>query len=207
MLVGHPRWFAPRTVDELADLWRSHPQARLVAGATDVGLWVTKQQRVLEEVILLGDVAELRRIEETPEGVQLGAGVRYSEAQARWPRLHPALGELVRRIAGAQVRNAGTIGGNIANGSPIGDMPPALIALGAKLTLRAGANAEPCRWRISSWPMANRIARRASSSRASSSPAPRPPRSWSVSQALQALRQRHLRRLRRLRAAGGGGGV
>ncbi len=109
-----------------------------MAGATDVGLWVTKQQRVLDELIFIGDIEDLRLIEETPEGVKLGACVRYTEAQAALTRLHPALGELVRRIGGAQVRNAGTIGGNIANGSPIGDMPPALIALGAKLTLRRG---------------------------------------------------------------------
>ncbi len=138
-LAGHERVaFTPRSADELADFYLKHPQARLVAGATDVGLWVTKQQRVLDEVIFIGGIEDLRGIEETPEGVKLGAGVRYAEAQAVLARLHPALGELVRRIGGSQVRNAGTIGGNIANGSPIGDMPPALIALEATLTLRKG---------------------------------------------------------------------
>ncbi|HTQ70028.1 MAG TPA: xanthine dehydrogenase small subunit [Acidocella sp.] len=138
-LAGHGRVaFTPRSADELADLYLNHPRARLVAGATDVGLWVTKQQRVLDEVIFIGGIEDLRGIEETPEGVKLGASVRYAEAQAVLARLHPALGELVRRIGGSQVRNAGTIGGNIANGSPIGDMPPALIALDATLTLRKG---------------------------------------------------------------------
>ena len=138
-LAGHERLaFMPRGVDELAALYVRHPQARLVAGATDVGLWVTKQQRVLDELIFIGDIADLRLIEENSTGVRLGACVRYAEAQAALARLHPALGELVRRIGGTQVRNAGTIGGNIANGSPIGDMPPALIALGAELTLRQG---------------------------------------------------------------------
>jgi xanthine dehydrogenase small subunit len=108
-------------------------------GATDVGLWVTKQLRDLGKVIFIGDVADLRGIEESAEGLRLGAGVRYSEGWDALARLHPDLGELVRRIAGTPVRNAGTIGGNIANGSPIGDMPPALIALGAVLTLRRGA--------------------------------------------------------------------
>jgi xanthine dehydrogenase small subunit len=137
---GPPRRaFIPHNVAELAALCQSHPAARLVAGATDIGLWVTKQHCVLEEIIFIGDVAELRFIEEAPEGLRLGAGVRYSEAKAPLTRLHPALGELVRRIAGSQVRNAATIGGNIANGSPIGDMAPALIALGAQLTLRVGA--------------------------------------------------------------------
>ncbi len=134
----HRLGFVPRTGDELAMLLTAHPDARLVAGATDVGLWVTKQQRVLPTVIFIGDIADLRAIEETDRGLLLGAGVRYSEAWRPLARLHPALGELVRRIAGTQVRNAGTIGGNIANGSPIGDTPPALIALGAELTLRRG---------------------------------------------------------------------
>ncbi len=135
---GDRLWLAPRTSDELAALLLDYPGARLVAGATDVGLWVTKQHRQLETVISLGDVADLCGITETPEGVTLGAGVRYSDAHAVLTRLHPELGELVRRIGGVQVRNSGTIGGNIANGSPIGDMPPALIALGANLTLRRG---------------------------------------------------------------------
>lgn len=126
------------TADQLAALLAEHPEARLVAGATDVGLWVTKQQRMLPTVIFVGDIADLRRIEANEAGLRLGAGVRYSEAWQPLARLHPALGELVRRIAGTQVRNAGTIGGNIANGSPIGDTPPALIALDAELTLRCG---------------------------------------------------------------------
>jgi len=130
--------FAPRTTDELAELYIAHPEARLVAGATDVGLWVTKQMRVIETLIFLGDVADLAGIEESEAGVTFGAGVRYSEAHPALTRLHPELGELIRRIGGTQVRNAGTIGGNIANGSPIGDTPPALIALGATVTLRRG---------------------------------------------------------------------
>lgn len=131
-------WHAPRSADELAALLMDYPDARLVAGATDVGLWVTKQLRDLGRVIFIGDVAGLRGIEESEAGVTLGAAVRYSEGWDVLARLHPDLGELIRRIAGTPVRNAGTIGGNIANGSPIGDMPPALIALGATLTLRRG---------------------------------------------------------------------
>jgi xanthine dehydrogenase small subunit len=132
-------WFAPRTTDELAALLIEHPDARIVAGATDVGLWVTKGLRDLGTVIFIGDIADLKRIEDAPDGLTLGAGVRYTEAKDALARLHPDLSELVRRIGGLQVRNAGTIGGNIANGSPIGDMPPALIALGGELVLRRGS--------------------------------------------------------------------
>ncbi|MEA3066075.1 MAG: xanthine dehydrogenase small subunit [Sphingomonadales bacterium] len=129
----------PASADDLADLLLASPGTRIVAGATDVGLWVTKQLRDLGPTVFIGDIPDLRRIEEGPEALTLGAAVRYSEAREALARLHPDLGELVRRIGGVQVRNAGTIGGNIANGSPIGDMPPALIALGAELTLRRGA--------------------------------------------------------------------
>ena len=132
-------WFAPGTADELAALLLEYPEARIVAGATDVGLWVTKGLMDLGTILFIGDIADLRRIEEAPDALTLGAGVRYSEAKEALARLHPDLGELVRRIGGLQVRNTGTIGGNIANGSPIGDMPPALIALGAELVLRRGA--------------------------------------------------------------------
>ncbi|MBW8753826.1 MAG: xanthine dehydrogenase small subunit [Sphingomonadales bacterium] len=132
------RWIAPRSADQLAAALVENPAAQIVAGATDVGLWVTKQHRLLETIISLGDVADLAPIEEDERGVTLGAGVRYVDAHAALARLHPDLGELVRRIGGLQVRSSGTIGGNIANGSPIGDMPPALIALGATLTLRRG---------------------------------------------------------------------
>jgi len=133
------RWFAPHSTDELAKLRVEYPDARIVAGATDVGLWVTKQGRKLEDVIWLGSVVDLGTIAESDAGLTIGAGARYTDAHAALARLHPDLGELVRRIGGLQVRNSGTIGGNIANGSPIGDTPPALIALGATLTLRRGS--------------------------------------------------------------------
>jgi xanthine dehydrogenase small subunit len=133
-----PAYGHPATADELADLLLAHPATRIVAGATDVGLWVTKQHRDLGPTVFIGDIADLKRIEESPDALTLGASVRYSDAREALARLHPDLGELVRRIGGVQVRNAGTIGGNIANGSPIGDMPPAFIALGAELTLRRG---------------------------------------------------------------------
>lgn len=134
---GTRRWFVPQTLAELVELLAEHPDARMVAGATDVGLWVTKGLRQLDTLIFIGDIAELRMIEESAEGLRLGAGVTYAAAHAAFARLHADLGELTRRIGGLQVRNAGTVGGNIANGSPIGDGPPALIALGAELTLRS----------------------------------------------------------------------
>ncbi len=137
--AGGQRCFLPASLDQLAELYLEYPDAVLVAGATDVGLWVTKQHRQLDTIICLGRVEELRGQTEADGKLTLGAGVTYSDALALLGRHYPDLGELIRRIGATQVRDAGTVGGNIANGSPIGDMPPALIALGARLVLRKGA--------------------------------------------------------------------
>lgn len=131
-------WLAPRTADELAQACLEHPDATIVAGATDVGLWVTKLRKPLPTLISLSEVAELKALNETEEGLWIGAGVRYVDAIAAVAKLYPDLGAMMRRLGSTQVRNSGTIGGNIANGSPIGDMPPALIAAGARLVLRRG---------------------------------------------------------------------
>ncbi len=127
---------APTSADALAELYARHPDATLVAGATDVGLWVTKQLRDLGRVIFLNRCDDLQRIEETDAGLRIGAGVTMDRVLAVMGAKHPSYAELIRRYGSAQVRAAATIGGNIANGSPIGDNPPPLIALGAILHLR-----------------------------------------------------------------------
>ncbi|NOR19870.1 MAG: xanthine dehydrogenase small subunit [Xanthomonadales bacterium] len=131
------QFFAPRSIAELCDLLQNHPQAVMVAGATDVGLWVTKHMRKLDTLISLGAVEELRQISITNDVLVIGAGVSYTDASQAIADRYPAFLPLIERLGATQVRNAGTVGGNIANGSPIGDMPPALIALGAKLVLRS----------------------------------------------------------------------
>jgi len=136
---GDQEWFAPRSIDELAEVYSKQPDAVLVAGATDVGLWITKQQRHLATLIDVTRVAGLNEIKQSADGLSIGATVSHREATAALGRLHPDLGELFRRFASIQIRNAGTVGGNIANASPIGDLAPALIALGATLRLRRGA--------------------------------------------------------------------
>jgi xanthine dehydrogenase small subunit len=135
---GEAQVFGPRSADELAEIYLQHPAAVLVAGATDVGLWVTKQHRHLKTLIDITRVKDLAVVDEADDGLTLGATVSHRDATEALARLHPDLGELLRRFASIQIRNSGTIGGNIANGSPIGDIPPALIALDARLTLRRG---------------------------------------------------------------------
>ena len=129
------RFFSPRSITGLCDLLDANPQAVLVAGATDVGLWVTKQNRDIDTVIYLGEVEDLKQIEDDGHYLSIGAAVSYTDASSTITHHYPAFEPLIQRIGGKQVRNAGTIGGNIANGSPIGDMPPGLIAAGARLEL------------------------------------------------------------------------
>ena len=133
------RSILPASVADLAATLGREPKATIVAGSTDTGLWVTKQMRKLDPVIFIGHLAELQSLTVTPEGIDIGAGVTYAQGFETLSREIPAFGRLVARIGGQQVRNMGTIGGNIANGSPIGDTPPALIALGAELTLMGAA--------------------------------------------------------------------
>jgi xanthine dehydrogenase small subunit len=130
--------FLPATANALADWYLANPDATLVAGATDVGLWVTKQHRALPKLAFLHACADLRDVTETPTHLRLGATVTMADMGARIAPHHPSYAAMIRRYGSLQVRNAATLGGNIANGSPIGDNPPALIALGATLHLRRG---------------------------------------------------------------------
>lgn len=130
--------YAPSELAELATWYAAHPDATLIAGATDVGLWVTKQLRDLEDVAFLFNCKALREISETDKATRFGAAVTMTEVLDAITPHYPSYAEMIRRYGSVQVRNAATIGGNIANGSPIGDNPPALIALGATLHLRQG---------------------------------------------------------------------
>ena len=135
---GKARLIVPATADDLAEAYAANPTATLVSGATDVGLWITKFMRDIGPMIYIGNIPDLQGIEESAAGITLGAGVSYTQATGVIGRVFPPLTDLWMRIGGEQVRNQGTVGGNIANGSPIGDTPPPLIALGASITLRKG---------------------------------------------------------------------
>jgi len=129
------RFFAPRTLPELCDLVSRYPGAHLLAGGTDVGLWVTKQLRELDTVIYVGDIEALERVEIGDGCIEIGAAVSLTDAMKVICEHYPDLEELFVRFASPPIRNAGTLGGNVANGSPIGDSMPALIALGARVVL------------------------------------------------------------------------
>ena len=130
---------APRNVDQLAQWLEAHPQATLLAGGTDVGLWVTKQFRELPELVYLGEVSELKQITETSEYLDIPAAVPLTQAFHVVEKHYPGLKEVFRRFASPPICNAGTLVGNVANGSPIGDSMPALMCLGASVLLRKGS--------------------------------------------------------------------
>ncbi len=126
---------APTDLANLLTLRQAYPDAQLVAGCTDVGLWITKQHRDFAQVLDVTRVEELRQIDHYPQHIAIGAAVSLTDAFAALVAQRPELRSFAQRFAGLPVRNAGTLGGNVANGSPIGDSMPLLIALGAHLVL------------------------------------------------------------------------
>jgi xanthine dehydrogenase small subunit len=133
------RFYAPQTLAEFTRLHAANPHATLLAGGTDVGVWVTKQLRILGDIICIGQVAELKEIHAEAGVLRIGAGVSLTDGYAALVKYYPQLTEIWERFASVPIRNAGTLGGNVANGSPIGDTMPGLIALGARVVLRNSA--------------------------------------------------------------------
>jgi xanthine dehydrogenase small subunit len=131
----NPTYLRPTTLSELLQLRSQHRGAQVVAGCTDVGLWVTKQHKRFAQVLDLSAAHELRQVETYPQHIAIGAAVNLSDAYAALVLERPELQTFAQRFAGLPVRNAGTLGGNVANGSPIGDSMPLLIALGASVVL------------------------------------------------------------------------
>ncbi len=132
-------FYAPQTVNQLAEWLEAHPKATVLAGGTDVGLWVTKQFRELPEIAYLGAVSGLGKVHETDEYFDIPAAVTLTEAFFVLQREYPGLKEVFRRFASPPICNAGTLVGNVANGSPIGDSMPVLMCLGASVYLRKGS--------------------------------------------------------------------
>ena len=135
---GQKYAFNPRTVDELAKLFNEKPDAKLVAGGTDLALEVTQFHRDIDQLIYVGDIEEMKQIEVFDDRIELGASASLTSCYQVLTDEYPDFGALLHRFASLQIRNQGTLGGNIGNASPIGDSPPALIALNAQLVLRQG---------------------------------------------------------------------
>ena len=166
LFVGDDNSFfaAPASEQSLAELYAKYLDATIVAGSTDVGLWITKKLTPLQKIIHVGRVAELSAIRETAAGYELGAVVSLARAAPVLGAIDPDIAEVLRRFGSIQVRACGTVGGNIANGSPIGDLAPMLIALGASVELRHGDKSGSFHWKASFSPMANRTGRPENSS-------------------------------------------
>lgn len=134
-LIGDSGYQSPLTLESLLNARAASPAAQIVAGTTDVGLWVTKQHRQFDQIIDVTKVAELKEIRDCPQHIAIGAAVTLNDAFAALVKQRPQLHDFAARFAGLPVRNSGTLGGNVANGSPIGDSMPLLIALGANVVL------------------------------------------------------------------------
>ncbi len=128
--------YIPTNLDQFANWYAKNPGAMLIAGATDVGLMVTKALRDFANIAFLHQLDDLKTITQEDGGMRIGAGVSIARLRGAMIGRHSDFAEMLRRYGSVQVRNSGTIGGNIANGSPIGDGPPPLIALGASVVLR-----------------------------------------------------------------------
>nr|MDP2190913.1 xanthine dehydrogenase small subunit [Rhodoferax sp.] len=128
-------YLSPPTLSALLTARATHPDAQIVAGCTDVGLWVNKMHLQFDQVLDVTRVRELKRIEDYPQHIAIGAAVTLTDAFAALVKDRPQLHTFATRFAGLPVRNSGTLGGNVANGSPIGDTMPLLIALGANVVL------------------------------------------------------------------------
>ena len=133
----NPHYALPTSLRQLLPLRARHPQAHIMAGGTDAGLWVTQQHRQFEQVIDITRVAQLQRIEHYEHHIAIGAAVSIHDAFAALAERRPSVTTFAHRFAGRPVRQSGTLGGNVANGSPIGDSMPLLIALRAQVVLMA----------------------------------------------------------------------
>ncbi len=138
LALGNKKTFNPRSIDELASLYAANPDARLLAGGTDLALEVTRFHRDIDTLITIGEVDALKQIQVTDSEIKLGAAAPLSQCYEVLTADYPDFGALLHRFASLQIRNQGTLGGNIGNASPVGDAPPALIALNASIALRQG---------------------------------------------------------------------
>ena len=139
----HSAYQQPRTLMALLQARAAHPQAQLMAGATDAGLWITQGLKAMPRIIDISRVQELRRIETHPQHIAIGAAVTLQDAFDGLAAERPVIGPFAQRFAGWPVRQSGTLGGNVANGSPIGDSMPLLIALGAQVILSSWRHGHP----------------------------------------------------------------
>lgn len=137
-LPMHPRFLSPTNLTELADMRIQYPDARLLAGGTDLALEVTQQLKDIDNIIYVKQVPELLEVSVDATTLRFGAAVSLNRCMQALRKAIPASESMMLRFGSEQVRNQGTIGGNIANASPIGDLPPLLLALDATLVLQAG---------------------------------------------------------------------
>lgn len=131
-------FFSPTDVDELADLYSQYPHAHLFVGGTDLALEITQELKILDPIIYLGNIEALKKVDEDDRQINIGSAAPLADCMPILSKYFPDFSEVLRRFGSVQIRNAATMGGNLANASPIGDSLPGLLALDAKISLRKG---------------------------------------------------------------------
>ncbi len=129
------QFYIPDSLNELLELRATHPDAVLLAGGTDLSLNVAHAKERWEKAVLTRHVEELCVVEENDNHLVVGGAASWNEVLPYLHKYWPSFATLVRRFGSTQIRSMGTMAGNLGNASPIGDGAPALLALGAKLTL------------------------------------------------------------------------
>lgn len=133
------KFFRPTSLAKLLQLLKANPDARLIAGATELGLDITKRYKKFSTLISTEGIAELKALKSTETEWRIGAAVTLTNIEGKLGDEFPALGDMLRVFGSRQIRNRATMGGNIVTASPIGDSAPVLLALDAKVALAAGS--------------------------------------------------------------------
>ena len=136
---GNQRFFTPSTFESLWPVLSDHPDARIVAGGTDLSLLVTKQFQELPTLVSVEGIPALRQIEKDGDRVSIGATVTLADLETFCAGPLPAVERMLRFFGSRQIKNRGTVGGNLCNASPIGDLPPILLALDTEVVLRSAS--------------------------------------------------------------------
>ncbi len=136
---GEQRYFNPTTFEQLWDILDRYPDARFVVGGTDLSLEITKQFKEPQLLVSLEGIKELRQLANQAGHWHIGSGVLLSDLEAASRHGLASLERMLRFFGARQIKNRGTLGGNLCTASPIGDMAPTLLSLGAQVTLRSRA--------------------------------------------------------------------
>ena len=137
---GNKKYFSPKNINQLKKIIKKNPNSIFLSGATDLSLQVTKERKEINNIISLNSIKELKFIKKKNGNIEVGASTSLKEFELFIKRYYPDFNLILKRYGSDQIRNVGTIAGNIATASPIGDTLPLLLSLDAKIVLQKISN-------------------------------------------------------------------